>query len=244
MAVAAVVPARRRRQELSDMAADALEAVWERVKEHGLKVSYIDLYNVFRRYDREDVEWAHFDPDALDYGDVNTFWDSLYKALERLSTATPVQRAALDRIEWYVHHLAAAGDYEGLEAAARELERVGERKLAQKVREMARRVRAQVEAHGQPVATVELKPARLPAAGKKGMVAQALMSLPPGAYPYMELMRRVNEYLAARGYGPTNITAILRVARQLQSRGLHLDRRRGTIYILSHGTAQAVALAH
>jgi len=244
MAVAVVVSARRRRQELSDMAADALDAVWERVKERGLRVSYLDLYNTFRRYDREGVEWAYFDPETLDYSTVDAFWQSLYVALERIAPQG-VSHVAREQIELYVAYMAKAGAWQELEALARDLEREGERGLAAWVRDVARRVRAQVEAHGQPVATVELKPARLPAAGKKGLIAEALLSLPPGAYPYRELLERVNRYLTERGYGPTNITTILRVARQLQSRGLRLDRRRGTIYILSHGGAiQTVALAY
>jgi len=216
MATVLATSSHKSKRQLSELGEEALQAVWERVREHGLKVSYIDLYNTFRRYDKEGVEWAHFDPDVLDYGSEDAFWETLNASLERLSTLTPVQRAALDRIEEVAHYLASIGAYDELEKMAEELESMGERRLAERVRAMAARARESA-----------VKPAVL--TGRRAAIAEAVRSLTPGKYTFQELLERVNRYLVQRGYRPTNAVGLARV---LKAMGIPFDKRRTTVYVL------------
>jgi len=207
-----------------------LQAVWERVREHGLKVPYIDLYNVFRRYDREGVEWAHFDPDVLDYGSLDAFWESLYDAFERLGGRERT-REVPDRLEEYAYYLASIGAHKELEKLAKELEEMGERRVAERVRQTARR-------GAREAASTGVKPAVL--VGRKAAIAEALRALAPGRYTFQELLEHVNKYLAARGYRPTNAVGLARV---LKAMGMPYDKKKATVYVLGAVEKRAVALA-
>jgi len=226
--MAIATSAKRSKNQLSELGEEALQAVWERVREHGLKVPYIDLYNVFRKYDREGVEWAYFDPDVLDYGSLDAFWQSLYDALERLGGRERT-REVPDRLEEYAHYLASIGAYEELETLARELEVMGERRVAERVRQMAEQAKASYAG---------VKPAVL--TGRRAAIAEAVRSLTPGRYTFQELLEHVNKYLMARGYRPTNAVGLVRV---LKAMGIPYDKKRATVYILGELGKREVVLA-
>jgi len=311
--------ATRRKQKklgLSEDAKAALDAVFARSRKLG--IAYVDLLNTFRRYDRQGVDWAHFDPDTLDYGSKDAFWESLHRELAKVSKRD-AERAVVDQIEQYAQQLAAQGAVAEVLKLAREVEAI-DRRAAERIRALARsagriaaarlevsgkrkpskrivyakaivpsllhylfeaerpreelaskRKKKHVDAEYSDAAAEALgrfwaraeaprrKPEHAPytdeaaralgrfwsatrrkrrstrqvrLAGRRAAMAEAILALGPGVYPYRVLIAHVNRYLASKGYRPTNAVGLARVLETLRERGVYYDKHKGTVYVV------------